>query len=244
MLSPPAGPGSEGAGGRQHGRTHRQTDTHRAVIAGDTAGQTCTRRDRGRGAVPSPVSLPGDKQDPCGGSGPTSYALGHGHVGSHRLEDSRGAPSAPQKHGPVRCCPEGLPAASTELVAPRWGHPAPRRGATLGALPSQRVLQGGCQRAGGARSSSWSWQHVEEGGRRRQAGKRGRGGDALLPGGNGRRLGTGGPRASGLSNGLLWSQGRLSRAQGVRDEMLSHLKARKAFAQDSPVRSWDRRSPP
>lgn len=29
-------------------------------------------RDRGRGAVLSPVLLPGDTQDPCGGSGPTT----------------------------------------------------------------------------------------------------------------------------------------------------------------------------
>lgn len=27
-------------------------------------------RDRGRGAVLSPALLPGDTQDPCGGSGP------------------------------------------------------------------------------------------------------------------------------------------------------------------------------
>lgn len=49
--------------------------------------------------------------------------------------------------------------------------------------------------------------------------------------------------ASGLSNGLLWSQGRLSRARKVQERCFRHLKAQKASAQDSLVHSWDCHSP-
>lgn len=168
----------------------------------------------------APCRSPGTRRTPVGAQVPPAMPLGTATLAPTGWRILGVLPLHPKSTAPCAAVPRDCP-----QRARSWWHCA---GATphhagerpLGALPSQRVLQGGCQRAKGARSSSRSWQHVEEGGRRGQAGKRGRGSDALLPGGNGRRLGTGDPRASGLSNGLLWSQGRLSRARRVRDEML------------------------
>jgi len=256
-----------------HAEFRRETQRGRACTGGDQSGtESPSAPALGAGAVPAPQH-PWDRRKPVRRAGccqPRSLVAHRTTPGRDTslttalLPESRvpyaSAPPSPSwAWGPRH--PRHAQTAGLELAGRRWGHPAPRRGSDRPSGPRSGDRPSRChgsgsvppcrrQRAGGLErgpgSAPRSWQHVRDeagGSRRRQTGQRGRGSDAALPGCNGRRFGTALSRASGLSDGLRWSQGHLSTARKVQERCFRHLKAQKASAQDSLVHSWDRRSP-